>query len=305
MKKVIMFSSIFVVSFLITYFVICLKNNKTEKRNIINDISSSSVLIYSDGGFGSGVVFKNGEDTFVWTDAHVVAGAQEVFISVDLLTGVPKIYVTYKDVFVVQEMYEQGRKVGETRHIAKIIRYSQTHDIALLQIYKKNAFASSVEFISNNEIPNIGDKLWHVGSMTGPKGANSLSEGIFSKAGRLRKYFVSDELVGIIYDQCSLSAHRGSSGGGVFRQSDGKCIGIVTEFLGKDTYGEFCITPARRLREFAKYASCEWAMNHIIKVPQTDETCVTQDVLILTDELKIILFNKEIEQLPQPREQKE
>ena len=141
--------------------------------------------------------------------------------------------------------------------------------------------------------------------MNGPKGLNSLSEGTFSKAGRLRKYFIPDEFGGIIYDQCSLSAHRGSSGGGVFRQSDCKCIGIVTEFLGKDTYGEFCITPARRIREFAKSSNCEWAMNSMIQVPSKDENQVTQDVLILTDELKIVLFPKEFEQLPAPQEKKE
>ena len=136
MKKFLLFGSIFVVSFLVTYFILCLKDTgKTRTRNV-NTLVSSSVLVIADGGYGSGVVFKNGENTYVWTDAHVVAGAQEAYISIDLLTGIPKVNVTYKDVYVSQEIYEQGRKVGENIYLAKIIRYSQYHDIALLKVYK-------------------------------------------------------------------------------------------------------------------------------------------------------------------------
>jgi hypothetical protein len=96
-----------------------------------------------------------------------------------------------------------------------------------------------------------------VGSFRGPKGAGSVSEGVVSAIGRLRRDGAPTD-VGrpLVSDQYSLVVHKGSSGGGVFSKSSGECLGLVDEFLdaAKDglSYGAGLIVPARRIREYAE-----------------------------------------------------
>jgi S1-C subfamily serine protease len=239
----------------------------------------ASVLVAAPGGYGSGVCFHNGDHAFVWTDAHVVEGGKKVREVVEAATGQKKVVVEFSDVELMREDYHGGRKVGFQVVFARVVRYSERHDVALLKPYKKWPEAS-VSFLPDGDIPKAGEPLWHVGSMHGPRGTNTLSFGVFAQAGRLRRNFVPEEKEDpVVYDHASLTAFPGSSGGGVFRKRDGLCIGLVTEYLGPgpSTPGSFLLTPARRLREFAAEVKCLWALDAATPVPARDDMPVWSD----------------------------
>jgi hypothetical protein len=247
----------------------CLGISVVQKEITVDDLLASSVMVTVSDGSGSGVAVKNGDITFFWTAAHVVEDEKTIKQVFDAGTKsyIPK--VIFNEVKLSQEDYQDNRKVGETFVFGKVVRYSERHDLAVIQGYRSNWPKSGSQFIGN-EAPKPGEALWHVGSMHGQRGANSLNAGIFSTAGRLRASFVPNEVLPMIYDQVNITAFPGSSGGGVFRQSDNRCIGLVTEFLGpRLTPGAVCIVPARRIRSFAKEFQCEWALGEV-PLPESD-----------------------------------
>lgn len=228
-----------------------------------------SVLVLSGGGAGSGVVYKNGKNTFVWTAAHVVRNS---------LDCSPNGVRYFRDVWVSHPVIQDGRKVGENRRIARIVRFDESHDICLLHIRQRDWLAKSVRFIPDKVVPTVGKSIWHVGSFNGSMGECSVSSGEISAIGRLRKDSLPNELNSpVVCDQVSIVAHHGSSGGGIFYKESGECIGLLNEFLQVGTHGSFCITPTRRLYEFARKNDCVWAM--------TDDIASPEDITVVFDEV--------------------
>lgn len=230
----------------------------------IRNAADASVLVMAEPMAGSGVCFHNGPHAFVWTDAHVVANRKRSEAVADAVTGRLGVRVWFQD------DVEGGRKVGSVRALAKIVRYSDVHDVALLKVHKKFPL-KSVRFA--DEVPSQGDSVFHVGSMAGVPGLGSFSAGHVSRVGRLRAATVgghTDTDEPMVYDQVSLVAHPGSSGGGVFRYSDGACVGLIVEFLRPGAHGSLMTNPARRMRQFARESRCEWAMDDRIPVPAED-----------------------------------
>lgn len=253
------------------------------RQGLIPSCICKAVVVRVDNSTGSGVIFVNDGNVFVWTAAHVVEAAKISACEIDPATGIAKDTFFFNDVWVYQPISENGRKVGEHRYLAKIIKYGEKDDIALLQLYKKNLTSKSAEFISDDDLPIVGEKVYHVGSMGGLTGENSFSEGTVSFIGRLRLNGQANDLNGLCYDQVCIPNIYGSSGGGVYRM-DGKCIGLITEFLyAKTTFqsqGISCIVPARRIRSFAKKNSCEWAVDKNIPVSSEKLDKVITDVII-------------------------
>lgn len=255
----------------------------------LDDHMEASVLVSAAGSCGSGVIFVNHEYNFAWTDFHVVEDCQ----SVAEVDGQPK--VSYKDVWLSQPVVKGGTKVGETKMHAKIIACGKRDDLALL-VLTNPAFTKGVTFADGP--PRVGTSVWHVGSMHGNMGINSVSLGVVAGVGRLRLRFKDNEKEGIIYDQASMVAHHGSSGGGIFDKRTGKCLGLVTEFLwasrDDESHGSLCFTPARRLREFARRNKVEFAVDASIKV----------DVSIFANPITdgdIPALPKKAEPIPMPR----
>lgn len=235
----------------------------TALADIPQSILDSSVMVKTEHGSGSGVGFKNGPVTMIWTDAHVVASCQTVKTVIDLKTGQPKVVVSYSDAWFGLPIVEDGRKVGEEWRLGRIVRYSAREDIALLVIYQRGWLKSGVKFTPVGHVPKMGSDIWHVGSPRGSRGMCSVTAGVFSFAGRLRKDAIDKDTDGYIYDQVALPGTHGCSGGGMFCKGTSECIGLVTEFLDQPQASPsmLCITPTRRLWDFAKRNDCEWAMN--------------------------------------------
>ena len=227
----------------------------------VRPLLQSSVFVKAGPSSGSGVLVRNGAATFVWTVAHVVVAGREVRRDDD-----GNADVVYKDVAVAQNVYANGRHVGDSVRYAKVIRCSDfTHggeDLALLLVYEGAGFGGrGVAF--DPAVGEPGDPVWLVSSLFGKPGHNTLSDGVFSTAGRLAwpGGFGPLAVDPKVLDQVSVPCHEGSSGGGVFRKKDGRCLGLVMGLLNERGASGTLIVPARRIAEYAARASCRWAFD--------------------------------------------
>lgn len=222
------------------------------KKSIPEKLQELSVTIHAHNAQGSGTIVTRGDTSYIWTAAHVVAGLRQTREVIDPKTGGKKTVVEFDDASVVKEFIEDGRKVGESRMDAEVVRYSNAdtgEDLALLRIRKKNYTTASAEFYQGEEIPPIGSKLLHCGSLLGQMGSNSVTSGIMSQHGRV--------FSGVVYDQTTVAAFPGSSGGGVYME-DGRYVGMVVRGAG-ETFN--LIVPQRRLAKYAKKVGVEFTIN--------------------------------------------
>ncbi len=244
----------------------------TPEQKIINHLQDISLTIKSGDSQGSGTVFtrKEGEDTvsYVWTAGHVISHLK-TNRSV-LINGNEKTVTEFRDAQVVMEFQQEGRKIGETVVDAKVVRYSDPEtgrDLALLQVRKKNFAEASrtASFYNSAVIPPVGTKLYHVGSLLGQFGSNSLTQGSISQTGRVLQLGTS---AGTVFDQTSVTAFPGSSGGGVFLESTGEYVGMLVRGAGEQFN---FIVPIREMRAWAKEAKVEWAIDQSVAVPCAEE----------------------------------
>lgn len=237
---------------------------------VVSKLQDVSVTIKSGDGQGSGTIFnrKVGSDvvSYVWTAAHVVDNLRKVRSVV--INGSPKVVIEFDDAQIVQEFKQDGRRIGELKMEARIIRYSdaeQGEDLALLQIRKKNfvPYETSTRFFLKDEIPQIGTPLCHVGSLLGQVGANSYTEGVVSQIGRVLDLGAN----GVVFDQTTVTAFPGSSGGGVYSH-DGVYVGMLVRGAGEQFN---FIVPVRRMKAWAKNAGVDWAMDDKVAMPSDSD----------------------------------
>ncbi|MDZ7378844.1 MAG: serine protease [candidate division KSB1 bacterium] len=225
---------------------------------------SVTVLAESTEGkvAGSGVLVSRAVDgeavTYVWTAAHVVFPLREkkYVIAPD---GKKPPASDYKDAWIVRVETQNGRAVGESRMLCRVMRVSLREDLAVLEVRKRGFSTASIRLYTEKQHPGIGQDVYHVGSFLGVAGANSMSSGIVSQVGRL-----IDELE---YDQMNASMFPGSSGGGVFLR-DGRYIGMGTRAAG-ETFSLYI--PLRRIRAWAEKAKVLWALDATVPVPKKEE----------------------------------
>ena len=242
-----------------------------ERRKVADHLQNVSVTIKSNNGYrsseGSGVLIVreigDEEVTFVWTAAHVIDNLR-VVREVITETGQPRKIVEFKDAQIVRELVEKGRRVGEIKMDAKVVKYSNAdtgHDLALLMVRAKNYGKDSSSFHLSEDDPiiPIGTNLYHVGSLLGQMGANSMTTGIVSQIGRTldKKEF----------DQTTVTAFPGSSGGGVFL-TDGKYVGMLVRGAGE---GFNLIVPIRRMLDWAEKNDILWALDPSVEMPVLDD----------------------------------
>jgi hypothetical protein len=224
----------------------------------VAEIQDFSVTIHAGMAQGSGEIKTRDGVSFVWTAGHVVAHLRSTRQVIDPKSGSVRTLVEFKDAKVVKEFVEDGRSVGRLEMDAEIIRYSDAdngEDLALLRVRKKNFIKSSVQFYLEDKTPPVGTTLYHCGSLLGQVGSNSFTRGIMSQHGRV--------IYGKVYDQTTCAAFPGSSGGGVY-MADGRMVGMIVRGAG-ETFN--LIVPVRRIREWAKTANVEFAIDDKVKMP--------------------------------------
>ena len=232
-----------------------------------------SVTIVSEGeysrGEGSGVIFTRKDSqgnlvNYVWTAGHVIDNLRRERKVIS--NGSPRTIVEFKDAKIVKVIRQDGRSVGTLEMDAEVIKYSDAtdgHDLALLRIRKRDFIKGTVIFHLGAEIPKLGTDLWHVGSLLGQMGSNSMTDGIYSQTGRVIK-----SLNKHVFDQTTVAAFPGSSGGGVFLKRDRKYIGMLVRGAG-ETFN--LIVPARRMQNWCKENKIEWALDPKIAMPSEAE----------------------------------
>lgn len=241
---------------------------------IVQNLQDISVTIRSGNSQGSGTLFTrkldNGDTvTFVWTAAHVVDNLRKMRSVIDPESGTPRLVVEFQDAEVVREFTEDGRRIGEMKFDARVVRYSDAEkgeDLALLMIRRKNYVGENItaKFYLDKDIPPIGTELYHVGSLLGQIGSNSLTTGVVSQVGRVLDLGAN----GVIFDQTTVTAFPGSSGGGVYLKGDGRYVGMLVRGAGEQFN---FIVPARRLTGWAEKANIKWAVDHSVALPSLDE----------------------------------
>jgi len=249
----------------IFFLTIC--NNLAADRKVAEHLQDISVTIKSESGYtkseGSGVlIIRNIEGqkiTFVWTAAHVVDNLRTVREVIDE-DGRPRKVVEFKDAQIVKELVEAGRRVGEIKMDAAVVKYSNAdtgHDLALLMVRAKDYGKEGAGFYLDKKetIVPIGTQLFHVGSLLGQMGANSMTTGIVSQVGR-----IMDK---VEFDQTTVTAFPGSSGGGVFL-TDGRYVGMLVRGAGE---GFNLTVPIRRMISWADKNDILWAIDPEEKMP--------------------------------------
>ena len=244
-----------------------------DKKTTADYLQDVSVTIVSESNFskgeGSGVVFsrtdKDGNTVnFVWTAAHVIDNLrQERKV---IVGGAPKTLVEFKDAKILKVIRQNGRTVGRLEMDAEVVKYSDAddgHDLALLKVRKLNFIKDTVKFKLDNQIPKLGTDLWHVGSLLGEMGSNSMTDGIYSQTGRLIK-----QLNKHVFDQTTVAAFPGSSGGGVFLKSDASYVGMLVRGAG-ETFN--LIVPVRRMQNWCEKNKIMWALDPKVKLPTDEE----------------------------------
>jgi hypothetical protein len=254
-------------------FLVATATASAQDAKLIDALQSISVTIRADSSQGSGtlVTRRRGDETltFVWTAAHVLDTLRKTRPIVDPNSGAGKVAIEFGDAAIIQEFRQNGRRIGEIKMDAKVVRYSDAdhgEDLALLQVRKTNFTPAdaSAKFYLDDEIPALGTKLLHVGSLLGQLGSNSLTSGILSQQGRVLNLGAN----GVVFDQTTATAFPGSSGGGVHLEKDGRYVGMVVRGAGESFN---FIVPVRRMRAWAKKANIEWALDPSVKVPDDDE----------------------------------
>ena len=248
-------------------------DKKAKETTTADHLQNVSVTIRSEGqwsnGEGSGVIFtrkdKDGNQVnLVWTAAHVIDNLRKE--RKVLVNGTSKTVVEFKDPMVVKEIRQNGRTVGRLQMDAEVLKYSDAdngHDLALLRVRKLNFVTDTVKFYLEEKIPPLGEDLLHVGSLLGQMGANSMTDGIYSQHGRLIK-----SLNKYVFDQTTVTAFPGSSGGGVYLKSDARYIGMLVRGAGE---GFNLIVPVRRMQDYCEKHKIMWALDPNAKMPDEDE----------------------------------
>jgi len=259
----------------------------TQAEELSQHLQDISVTVKAPGIYGtsqgSGVIItreirtSEGDNTkssvnFIWTAAHVIDNLRSTRTITE--NGQTRKVVEFKDAQIVQELIEDGRKVGEVKMDCKVIRYSDAdegEDLALLMVRKRGFVDASAEFyLEGDEMIPIGTELFHVGSLLGQVGSNSMTRGIMSKVGRVLDIGQGE---GTVFDQTTVTAFPGSSGGGVFLsdkngESSGKYVGMLVRGAGE---GFNFIVPIRRMHDWAKEVDAEWALDPNAEAPTLEE----------------------------------
>jgi len=262
--------------YLVMAALMCVATISIAEENISEYLQNISVTIKTERGSGSGVIFTREIESddgpkkvnFVWTAAHVLEGIRSVRSILDI-DGKTLKKPMFKDVQIVKKLIADGQTVGELSMDAVVVKYSDAtngEDLALLMIKKYDFVNVSARFHEDKEgtgLP-LGTQLYHVGSLLGESGANSMTTGIMSQVGRMLALNSSTK---VLFDQTTVTAFPGSSGGGVFL-TDGQYIGMLVRGAG-ETFN--LIVPIRRMSKWAKSEKIEWAMNPDAKAPTLEE----------------------------------
>jgi len=207
---------------------------KKERSDMVRNMVRSVPMIICGNAIGSGILFKSENSPMVLTAAHVIQSA--------ILVGPPSpdAQGEYSSDIKVAG-WDQGSDEVQWVCKADIVFMNCDIDFAILKLSSVNPNMEFARFSDKNV--ELGERIFMVGSPS--LDASTLSEGIVSHAHR-------DPSVGnpcnIRYIQTDAQGYYGSSGGGIFRESNGECIGMIV--MRNPSYGSMYALPIPTIENF-------------------------------------------------------
>jgi hypothetical protein len=232
-----------------------------ENKYTVNDVKNKSVLVQSPSGGGTGFVVsrkdKNGKQiNLILTAGHVVWNSMS--------KGTRTSNLNQKST-IVQRITVKNWSLSMSEFMGKVIKYSDSdhYDIAVIvPLIPVDIFGEGVEFERN--IPDLGDRTILIGNFLG------MEHDLISTFGYYAGYDLYVPGVDSPFDIANITLSPGCSGGGVFLQSNKKCLGIIVRGSEKiNNIGLF--KTVRVLEKWAKGNSIEWVFDPNKTVPTFEE----------------------------------
>lgn len=211
---------------------------------------------------GSGVIKRCNDDIYIVTVAHIVENLRierRKYKEQRMSQAFYSNNLGFRDAIIIKEIYFNGLSVGRLFLTAKVVRYSDYEDLAILRVVNECPFVKiSAVFASPKYRYLVGSSLWHCGCFYGSQGINSISGGFISYLGRGR---IKKR------DQFTSYVAPGSSGGGVYDEK-GMCLGLV---VSRNEPGYNYFIPMRQIYPWAQRVGMEFVFNDDIPIPSRKE----------------------------------
>lgn len=233
-----------------------------EKRlDRIEQMVDCGVKVLYSGGHGSGVLFVRGEKVYVLTAAHVIRdrGNQP-------FRWLPQQLNLTKGSYGGGSIWIHRHRQSETIYTtdvfaAEMIAVDGSTDAAILRI--KNVTPANfpgldggADFdLGNNKSLRKGMKTIHVGNFNASREA--VTNGIISNPQQALQYG-QPPLPNFRVIQISNMCAPGSSGGAIYLESNGKCIGILVRITGMS--GNALVIPAYQIDQWLNGISDEMGL---------------------------------------------
>jgi len=204
-----------------------------ERLDRIDHMVDSGVKVLYRGGHGSGILFVRGDEVYILTAAHVIVDRKRsprpwLFLPEELQPQ-PKLTYGTSTIFINRHRQDETIFANDI-YIAELIVADGSTDAAILRIKHatpKNfpGLEGGASFdLRNNKSLRRGMKTIHVGNFN--DSIEAVTEGIIANP-QLPLRYGSGLLPKFRVIQTTNMVAPGSSGGGVYLESTGECIGVL------------------------------------------------------------------------------
>jgi S1-C subfamily serine protease len=214
----------------------------------VDQLLQSGVVVKTKNSYGSGTIVNRYGRTFILTAGHVVDSEIKDETDADNRCLFRRVKGTCE---ILQD---------QCSFAVNIVKYSplSQYDLAVLELNSDTVLDADTKFASKDA--PLGMEVYHVGRFWfDPLDRCSVTEGIISR--------LDYSLDQAIFSQTTAVTFPGSSGGGIFRKSDGRYVGMLVRGVSSGAVG--LITPISRIRQWAKDEDIEWLVKPTREQPAT------------------------------------
>ncbi len=244
-----------------------LESAAENRLDRIEHMAASGVKIIYSNGHGSGVLFVRGEEVYILTAAHVIEDRRGRrgsfgFLPQQLILDVVRLSRSYGTSSIWIQRHRQSVDVYTTDiYAAEVIAVNGHADAAILRV--KNVTpknfpgldGGAVFDLRNNKLLRKGMKTIHVGNFH--NSIEAVTEGVIANPQQPLKHGAGP-LPDFRVIQVTNMIAPGSSGGGIYLEGNGKCIGIVVRTAWSP--GDSLIIPAYQIDQWLNGVSDEMAV---------------------------------------------
>lgn len=246
------------------------KSTEEKRLDRIDQMVDSGCKVLYRGGHGSGVLFVRGDDIYVLTAAHVIAdrNPNQPFggFPQQLVPNSPKITYGKSSIFI--HRHRQSEEVFATDvFAAELIAVDGPTDAAILRIKDvtienfPDLDEGATFDLRDNKSLRRGEKTIHVGNFNDSRDA--VTEGVIANPQQPLAYG-QPPLPSFRLIQTTNLCAPGSSGGAVYLEENGKCIGILVRTTWMP--GDALVIPVYEIDQWLNGVSDE--MGQLLEQPE-------------------------------------